>query len=157
LGRAGIMIEVPAAALTAEHILPRVDFVSVGTNDLTQYTYAADRMHGGVAELNDHWQPGVSRLIEMVGRAGAETATPVGVCGEAAADAAFAAVLVGLGVRSLSMAPSMLATVDTALATVSLDECRSMAKTVLAAQSAASAREQARRLAPALHQALLDE
>jgi phosphoenolpyruvate-protein phosphotransferase (PTS system enzyme I) len=65
LRRAGIMIEGPAAPLIAWHIVPRVHFVRVGTNDLTQYTYAADRMHGGVAELNDHWQPAVSRLIGM--------------------------------------------------------------------------------------------
>lgn len=155
LDQAGIMIEVPAAALTAEHIVPHVDFISIGTNDLTQYTYAADRMHGGVAELNDHWQPAVSRLIEMVGRAGAETDTPIGVCGEAAADPAFAAVLVGLGVRSLSMAPKILPTVDAALTTVSLDECRRMAKAVLAAPSAATAREQARSVAAALDQELL--
>ena len=59
------MIEGPAAPLIAWHIVPRVHFVRVGTNDLTQYTYAADRMHGGVVELNDHWQPAVSRLIGM--------------------------------------------------------------------------------------------
>jgi phosphotransferase system enzyme I (PtsI) len=59
------MIEGPAAPLIAWHIVPRVHFVRVGTNDLTQYTYAADSMHGGVAELNNHWQPVVSRLIEM--------------------------------------------------------------------------------------------
>lgn len=155
LDQAGIMIEVPAAALTAEHIVRRVDFISIGTNDLTQYTYAADRMHGGVAELNDHWQPAVSRLIEMVGRAGAEAGTPIGVCGEAAADPAFAAVLVGLGVRSLSMAPNILATVDAALAAVSLEECRRMAKAVLAAPSATAAREQSRNETIAFDQSLL--
>ena len=64
LRRAGLMIEVGAAPESPGHIVPRVDFVRVGTDGLTQYTYAADRMHGGVAELNSHWQPAVSRLIE---------------------------------------------------------------------------------------------
>src|SRR5436305_347734 len=101
--RAGVMIEVPAAALTAREIFEVVDFVSLGTNDLAQYVFAADRQLGAVAALNDPWQPALLRLVALVGRAAGETGKPAGVCGEAAADPHLAAVLVGLGMTSLSM------------------------------------------------------
>ncbi|WP_425561783.1 phosphoenolpyruvate--protein phosphotransferase, partial [Mycolicibacterium diernhoferi] len=81
----GVMIEVPAAALLARHILEHVDFLSIGTNDLAQYTMAADRMSSELATLTDPWQPGVLALVEMTARAGAAAGKPVGVCGEAAA------------------------------------------------------------------------
>ncbi len=86
LSRVGVMIEVPSAALTAREVLDAVDFVSLGTNDLAQYTFAADRQLGAVAALNDPWQPALLRLIAMVGEAAKEKGKPAGVCGEAAAD-----------------------------------------------------------------------
>ena len=98
------MIEVPAAALLADRILEHVDFLSIGTNDLAQYTMAADRMSAELATLTDPWQPGVLALVAITGRAGAAAGKPVGVCGEAAADPLLACVLVGLGVTSLSAA-----------------------------------------------------
>jgi phosphotransferase system enzyme I (PtsI) len=98
------MIEVPSAALMADEVLATVDFVSLGTNVLAQYTLAADRLDGDLADLLDPWQPALLRLIENVGRAGSELGRPVGVCGEAASDPRLAPVLVGLGVGSLSMA-----------------------------------------------------
>ena len=100
----GVMVEIPSAALTR---LPAasVSFASVGTNDLTQYTLAADRLVGSLGHLQDPWHPAVLRLVELVGAAGALTGKPVGVCGEAAADPLLACVLVGLGASSLSMAP----------------------------------------------------
>ena len=119
----GVMIEVPAAALLAEAILEHVDFLSIGTNDLTQYTMAADRMSAELAALTDPWQPAVLHLVGMAARAGAAVNKPVGVCGEAAADPLLACVLVGLGVTSLSCAAAAVAAVGAKLATVTLDDC----------------------------------
>ena len=86
----GVMIETPAAALVADELCAAVDFVSIGTNDLSQYTMAADRMSGELAHLADPWQPAVLRAIRLIGEAGTRSGTPVGVCGEAAADPATA-------------------------------------------------------------------
>jgi phosphotransferase system enzyme I (PtsI) len=133
LTRVGAMIEVPAAALGAEAVLAAVDFVSVGTNDLAQYTLAADRLLGSLGALQDPWHPAVLKLIELTGRAGAVTGKPVGVCGEAAADPRLAPVLVGLGVTSLSMAPSAIPEVRAALAAHTLAECRKSAADALEA------------------------
>ncbi|HEX2810716.1 MAG TPA: phosphoenolpyruvate--protein phosphotransferase, partial [Kineosporiaceae bacterium] len=147
LAVAGAMIEVPAAALRAREVLREVDFVSIGTNDLAQYTFAADRMQGELADLLDPWQPALLDLIASVGEAGATTATPVGVCGEAAGDALLACVLVGLGVRSLSMAPGLVAAVRLVVGAHSLARCVEMATAARLAPDAVSARAAARELA----------
>ncbi len=136
----GIMVEVPSAALLADRILPGVDFVSIGTNDLTQYTLAADRLLGSVAAFQDPWHPAVLRLIDGVGRAGRSTGTPVGVCGEAAADPLLAVVLVGLGATSLSMASAALAGVRAELARFTLAQAERLAMIALAEGSADDAR-----------------
>jgi phosphotransferase system enzyme I (PtsI) len=138
---AGVMIEVPAAVLVAREIMAEVDFVSVGTNDLAQYLFAADRQSGPVAALNDPWQPALLRLIRMLGEASAETGVPVGVCGEAAADPALAPVLVGLGVATLSMGSGALAAVGASLAGLTLEQCRAMAEAVCAAPDPIAARQ----------------
>ena len=140
---AGVMVEVPSSALLAEHIFAHADFASIGTNDLTQYTLAADRLLGSVAGFQDPWHPAVLRLIREVGAAGARTGKPVGICGEAAADPLLAVVLVGLGATSLSMAPTALADVRATLLTYSLDDARRIAEAALAATDAATAREAA--------------
>ncbi|VVJ18878.1 Phosphoenolpyruvate-protein phosphotransferase of PTS system (EC [Amycolatopsis camponoti] len=127
IGRVGVMIEIPAAALCAAEILAEVDFVSLGTNDLAQYVFAADRQLGAVAALNDPHQPALLRLVGMVAEAGAAAGKPVGVCGEAAADPALAPVLAGLGVTSLSMNAVALAGVGAALRAVDLAACRALA------------------------------
>jgi phosphotransferase system enzyme I (PtsI) len=116
IAKAGVMIEVPAAALTAREVLAEVDFASVGTNDLTQYTMAADRLLGSLGALQDAGHPAVLRLVGLVAAAGAELGKPVGVCGEAAADPRLAAELIRLGVTSLSMAPAALPELRAALA-----------------------------------------
>ncbi|WP_454787530.1 phosphoenolpyruvate--protein phosphotransferase [Mycolicibacterium lutetiense] len=139
----GVMIEVPAAALLADKILEHVDFLSIGTNDLAQYTMAADRMSADLAALTDPWQPAVLALVAMAARSGATAGKPVGVCGEAAADPLLAAVLVGLGVTSLSMAPAAISAVGAKLAQVTLEQCRAAAEAVLATATAAEAREAA--------------
>ncbi|GAB3621555.1 phosphoenolpyruvate--protein phosphotransferase [Glutamicibacter endophyticus] len=147
----GVMIEVPSAALLAEPILGACDFVSIGTNDLTQYTMAADRQLGALAELNDPWQPAVLQLVAASCR-GAQNAggKPVGVCGEAAADPALAVVLVGLGVATLSMNKRALAPVAAVLRTINLSTARSLAERALAAPSAAEARALVRAELPEL-------
>jgi phosphotransferase system enzyme I (PtsI) len=137
----GVMIETPSAALLAERVLEHVDFVSIGTNDLSQYTFAADRMSAELGDLTDPWQPGLLVLVEAVARAGERTGKPVGVCGEAAADPALACVLVGLGVTSLSCAASAVRPVGARLASVTLDQCQQAARAALAAADPASARE----------------
>jgi phosphotransferase system enzyme I (PtsI) len=144
IARAGVMIEIPAAAMTAREIAAVVDFVSLGTNDLAQYLFAADRQVGAVAALNDPWQPALLRLIALVGEVGTATGTPVGVCGEAAADPLLACVLTGLGVTSLSMNHTALAGVGAKLAATSLDVCQLAARGALAAADPASAKIAAR-------------
>lgn len=144
---AGVMVEVPSSALLADRILEHADFASIGTNDLTQYTLAADRLLGSVATFQDPWHPAVLRLIREVGDAGRATGKPVGICGEAAADPLLAIVLVGLGATSLSMAPTALADVRATLLEHTLKGAREIAQAALAADSAASARTAAQEAA----------
>ena len=136
----GAMAEIPSLAIVADQIASVCDFVSIGTNDLTQYTMAADRMLGSVASYQDPWHPAVLRLIKMLGDAGADAGMPVGVCGEAAADPQLAVVLVGLGATTLSMTPAALADVRAELAGVTLDEAKARATRALAARTPAEAR-----------------
>ena len=140
----GVMAEIPSLVLVAEQVFRSVDFVSIGTNDLTQYTLAADRMLGSVASYQDPWHPAVLRLVEQLGVAGSAAGKPVGVCGEAASDPELAVVLVGLGVTSLSMAPAALADVRAALRAVTLDEARERALRARDARTAREAREASR-------------
>jgi phosphotransferase system enzyme I (PtsI) len=144
---AGVMVEVPAAALRARDLLPEVDFVSIGTNDLAQYTFAADRMQGELADLLDPWQPALLDLIALIGNAGQTTTTKVGVCGEAAGDPLLACVLVGLGVRSLSMATGLIPAVRLVLGAHTLARCTEMAVAARTATDAISARAAVRKLA----------
>ncbi|NED97339.1 phosphoenolpyruvate--protein phosphotransferase [Phytoactinopolyspora alkaliphila] len=139
LSTVGVMVEVPAAALRAQQVLADVDFVSLGTNDLAQYTMAADRMLGELAPLLDPWQPALLDLIAMT-CAGAGGSKPVGVCGEAGGDPLLAPVLAGLGVSSLSMAPSRIPAVRAMLALHDRDRCAQMAAAARAAADAGAAR-----------------
>ena len=128
---AGVMVEIPAAALRAADLLRHADFLSIGTNDLAQYTLAADRMAGELADLLDPWQPALLDLVRMTAEAGLAAGKSVGVCGEAAASPTLAPILVGLGIGSLSMSASAVADVRDALAAVTLAECREMAANAL--------------------------
>jgi phosphotransferase system enzyme I (PtsI) len=141
LPRAGVMIEVPAAALRAADLLRVVDFLSIGTNDLSQYTFAADRMCGTLAELLDPWQPALLQLIAGCGAAGRAAGKPVGVCGEAAADPGLAPVLAGLGVTSLSMSGRALPAVRDAIARHGIEDCRVLAQLALSAEDAVRGRK----------------
>lgn len=140
----GVMVEVPSAALLADRVLREASFASIGTNDLTQYTMAADRLLGSVAGFQDPWHPAVLRLVGEVGAAGATHGKPVGICGEAAADPMLAVVLVGLGATTLSMSPAALADVRLSLTRYTLDQAKALAGAALAADGAAEAREAVR-------------
>ncbi|MCO7218251.1 phosphoenolpyruvate--protein phosphotransferase [Klenkia sp. PcliD-1-E] len=136
----GVMVEVPSVALLADRFLQHLDFLSIGTNDLSQYTLAADRLSGDLADLTDPWQPALLRMVQLTAEAGQRVGKPVGVCGEAAADPLLACVLVGLGITSLSCAASSVAGVGAKLGTVTLDTCRRAAEVALAADDPQSAR-----------------
>jgi phosphotransferase system enzyme I (PtsI) len=137
----GVTLEVPSSALLADQIVGLTDFVSIGTNDLTQYTLAADRMLGAVSRYQDPWHPAVLRLVKLIGDAGAISGRPVGVCGEAAADPLLAVVLVGLGATDLSMTATALADVRAELKRHTIEDARELAKRAIAATSAAAARQ----------------
>ncbi len=137
---AGVMVEVPSAALLAHRMLEVVDFLSIGTNDLTQYTMAADRMATDLAHLTDPWQPAVLQLVAITAEAGKQAGKPVGVCGEAAADPVLACALVGMGITSLSMAAAAVRPVAARLATVTMDTCEEAAEAALAATDPAQGR-----------------
>jgi len=139
----GVMAEVPSLALVADQVFESADFVSIGTNDLTQYTMAADRMLGSVASYQDPWHPAVLRLVRALGAAGETAGKPVGICGEAAADPLLAVVLVGLGATTLSMTPAALADVRLELSRHTREQAVALAEAAVAATTAAGAREAA--------------
>jgi phosphotransferase system enzyme I (PtsI) len=144
------MVEVPALALVADMIAPEVDFFSIGTNDLIQYTLAADRTNPELAELATPFQPAIIRLIGATCRAAAAHGRPVAVCGEAAADPDAAVLFVGLGVGELSVAPRAIAAVHSALSGLELRAAREAASAAELAPTVAAVREiaaGARRLA----------
>ena len=150
LEAAGVMVEVPGAAISAAHLLESARFASLGTNDLTQYTMGADRLLGELAALNDPWQPAVLRLAQLTCTAGLERDRPVGVCGEAAADPALACVLVGLGVSSLSMTPRSIPDVADVLLATTYEQCVRLASLAVEAPGAAEARAAVRAGLPVL-------
>ena len=138
--RVGMMVEVPAAALNIEAFLPHVDFVSIGTNDLTQYTLAVERGNPAVAPLGDPLDPAVLRLVAEVGRRSAGRAA-VSVCGEAASDPLAIPVLLGLGVTELSVSPAGVAGVKAAVRRLDLPSCAELAERCLRATGAAEVRQ----------------
>ena len=140
----GIMIEVPSAAILIERFLKIVDFASIGTNDLAQYTMAADRTSSYVSEYANHWQPAVLDLIAKTAKAGKKAGKPTGICGEAAADPLLACVMVGMGVTSLSMAAKAIPEVGVQLGQVTRAQCKKAAKAAMRANDPRAAREAAK-------------
>jgi len=136
----GAMIEVPGAALQASHVLDACDFASLGTNDLSQYLFAADRLNGGLADLLDAWQPALWQITKIAADAGAASGKPIGMCGEACGDPLLALLAVGAGVQSLSMALPRVPLVRASLARHTVAECEEMLEAVLAANSPTAAR-----------------
>nr|WP_232523193.1 phosphoenolpyruvate--protein phosphotransferase [Nocardioides sp. MAH-18] len=138
--RVGMMVEVPAAALKIESFLPLLDFVSIGTNDLTQYALAAERGNPGVAALSDALDPAVLQLVDHVCQA-ARGRIDVAVCGEVASDEAAVPLLVGLGVRELSVGPHAVPGVKARVRELDLEQCEVVAKQALRSESAEDVRE----------------
>lgn len=136
----GAMIEVPSAALRARSVLEEVEFLSLGTNDLAQYTFAADRQVGAVSRLQDPWQPALLDLVALTADAAGAAGKSCGVCGEAAADPLLACVLTGLGVTSLSMGAAAIPHVRARLAQHTLAQCERAASAARTADSADEAR-----------------
>lgn len=136
----GVMIETPAAAMMAEALAREVDFLSIGTNDLTQYTLAMDRTHPDLAARADALHPAVLRLVERVAAAAQAHGRTLAVCGGAASDLLAVPILVGLGVRELSVVPAIVPRVKARVRAATLAGCRALAARALEEESAEAVR-----------------
>ena len=136
----GVMVEVPSAALTAESLAPLVDFLSLGTNDLAQYTLAAERGNAALGALGDALHPAVLRLIAGTAAAATRAGRRVAVCGEIAGDTAALPLLVGLGIRELSVTPALVPAVKAAARAVDVPVARRLAAKAQDAESAEAVR-----------------
>jgi phosphoenolpyruvate-protein kinase (PTS system EI component) len=137
----GIMIEVPAAALMADLFAPEVDFFSIGTNDLTQYTLAMDRDHPRLASQADSLHPAVLRLIARTAEAARAHGKWVGVCGALASEPLAVPVLLGLGVDELSVSVPLIPTIKACVREWDLTVCRALAQQALGQDSAEQVRD----------------
>jgi len=136
----GAMIETPAAALNASALLREVDFLSIGSNDLTQYTLAMDRGHAALAGRTDALHPAVLKLIALTANAGIEAGKTIAVCGGVAADRIAVPILLGLGVRELSVVPAAIPAIKRQIRAVRIADCRALASRCLELGSAAEVR-----------------
>jgi phosphoenolpyruvate-protein phosphotransferase len=143
----GAMIETPAAALTAATLLREVDFLSIGSNDLTQYTLAMDRGHTELARRTDALHPAVLQLVAAAGRAGKAAGKLVAVCGGVAADRTAVPILLGLGVRELSVVPTAIPALKRQIGALRMADCEDLAQRCLSLGSAAEVRDLVERLA----------
>lgn len=137
----GAMIEIPAAALIAEDLAKEVDFFSIGTNDLTQYTLAADRLNENVAHLYQPTHPAVLRLINRTIRAAHENHIPVSICGETASDPILATIFIGMGIDELSIAPKLIPLIKCAIRLITMDRAKDIAARVMGEWSHLTASE----------------
>lgn len=136
----GVMIEVPSAALMAEQLAQHADFLSIGTNDLSQYTLAMDRDHAGLAARVDGMHPAVLRLIAMTCQAAQRHGRWVGVCGALACEPLATAALIGLGVRELSVSPTQIGQIKARVRTLDAGQCQALAKRLQNLESATAVR-----------------
>src|SRR5262249_34105497 len=132
----GTMIEVPSAALLAEQLAREVDFFSIGTNDLVQYTLAADRNNENVASLYNPADPAVLRLIDLVIRAADKQEIAVNVCGEMSGEPMYTMLLLGLGLRQLSMAPHHLPSIKRMIRAITLADAREVTREAMQLETA---------------------
>jgi phosphocarrier protein FPr len=146
----GVMIEVPSAALLAAQLAEDLDFFSIGTNDLTQYTMAAERGNASVATLQDALHPAVLRLMKLVVEGGEARGRHVSVCGDAASDPASAAIFVGLGIRSLSVRPRQAAEIKALFRNLEMAQLQNLGTQALQSRNATEVR---RLIAPYIEQA----
>jgi phosphoenolpyruvate-protein kinase (PTS system EI component) len=138
--RLGAMVETPAAAMLADFLAPEADFLSIGTNDLTQYVLAVDRGHRALSQRLDALHPAVLRLIARVAKAARAANKPAAVCGGLAADPVAVPVLVGLGIGELSVPPPVIPHLKAAIRRLSVDACRTVARRALALETPAAVR-----------------
>lgn len=138
--KVGIMIEVPSAAILVAQMAAEVDFLSLGTNDLTQYTLAVDRGSAKVAQLYDPLHPAVLRLIKAVADAGFGAGIPTSICGEMAGDPKAVLLLLGLGIRILSLSPGLIPEVKEVVRVLELDHARDVASRCLELESGSAVR-----------------
>ena len=136
----GINLETPAAAMLADSFAAEADFLSVGTNDLTQYALAADRTNAAVSHMVDAFHPAVLRLIAQAANGAVGNSRWIGVCGGLASDPLAAAILIGLGVTELSAAPAAVPSIKAQVRRLTLKQCRNLADRALAASTAAEVR-----------------
>ncbi|GGY13423.1 phosphoenolpyruvate--protein phosphotransferase [Paludibacterium paludis] len=139
----GVMIEVPSAAVLADQLAREADFLSIGTNDLTQYTLAMDRCHAGLADRLDPFHPALLRLIAMTVAGARKHGKWVGVCGAMASDSLAVPVLLGLGVTELSVAPVLVPEIKARVRSLAIEQCRKAAEGLLLLDDARSVRERA--------------
>jgi phosphotransferase system enzyme I (PtsI) len=145
----GVMIEIPSAALIAEDLARESDFLSIGTNDLTGYTLAVDRLNERVARLYQPTHPAVVRLIHMTVQAANRYGRQVGVCGEMAGEPALVPLLVGLGVHELSVTPALIPAVKFLLRRLRLSEAREIAQFALGCSAGLEIHQRSREIAQA--------
>ena len=143
--KVGIMIETPSMAILVDQLGGVLDFVSVGTNDLSQYLFAADRMNPSLGALLNHWQPALIQSLAQIASDARKAGISSGVCGESASDPAFAILLAGLGFDSVSVSRSQVNAVHDALSSLDLPAAQQVAKEVLLATSAEQAKATALR------------
>jgi phosphotransferase system enzyme I (PtsI) len=126
----GIMVETPSAVAMADQFAREVDFFSIGTNDLIQYTMAVDRGNSKIAHLYQHLQPSILRLLRLTVEAARKRKIPVSVCGEMAGDRLSVPILVGLGIDEFSVSPIVIPEVKRIIRSVTFDECRALLRRV---------------------------
>lgn len=144
--KVGIMVETPSIALMVDQLAGVLDFVSVGTNDLSQYLFAADRMNPSLGALLNHWQPALIKSLARIASGAKAAGISSGVCGESASDPAFAVVLAGLGIDSVSVSKSQVTAVHNALSSLSMADAKEVANAVLNETTAEAAKATALRV-----------
>jgi phosphoenolpyruvate-protein phosphotransferase (PTS system enzyme I) len=136
----GMMVEVPSAVIMIEHFVEEVDFVSIGTNDLIQYTLAVDRNNKDVVALYNSSDPAVLRLIEMTikaaGKAAGGQGISLGLCGQMSGNATYAMLLIGMGLRQFSVTPNAIPEIKRVCRSVSVEECQAVARRALSMENA---------------------
>ena len=153
----GAMIEIPSAVLVADEIAKEVDFFSIGTNDLIQYTVAVDRINNHVAKLYRSSHPAVIRMIKMTTDAAARAGIWTGICGEMAADLSLTPLLLGLGIDELSVGPHEIAPVRKALLSLDFSECKTLAQKALTMPTSAEIYNLSHAAARAAYPDLIDD
>jgi phosphocarrier protein FPr/phosphocarrier protein len=148
LPQVGVMIEVPSAALLADQLACHADFLSIGTNDLTQYTLAMDRCHPQLAARLDPLHPALLRLIGLAAEGAARHGRWIGVCGAMASDLDAVPVLLGLGITELSVSPGLIPELKARVRALDVNQCRTAVQSLLPLTSAEEVRARVREIWP---------